>query len=70
MKLTRLFNEFFESEKAGGVLLIFCTVISLLFANSIFQEQYIHLWHFQIAGQSFEHWINDGLMTIFFLLIG
>ncbi len=70
MKLTRLFNEFFESEKAGGILLIFCTVISLLLANSIFQNQYIDLWHFQMAGQSFEHWINDGLMTIFFLLIG
>ena len=70
MKLTRLFNEFFESEKAGGILLIFCTVISLLLANSVFRDHYINLWHFQIAAQSLEHWINDGLMTIFFLLIG
>ena len=70
MKLTRLFNEFFESEKAGGILLIFCTVISLLLANSVFGDHYINLWHFQIAAQSLEHWINDGLMTIFFLLIG
>ena len=70
MKLTRLFTEFFESEKAGGILLIFCTVISLLLANSVFRDHYINLWHFQIAAQSLEHWINDGLMTIFFLLIG
>lgn len=70
MKLTRLFNEFFESEKAGGLLLILCTLISLVVANSFFSDIYVHLWHFQVASQSFEYWINDGLMTIFFLLIG
>ena len=70
MKVTRLFNEFSESEKSGGVLLIFCTVISLLLANSFFQENYSRLWDFQIWGHTSAHWINDGLMTIFFLLIG
>jgi NhaA family Na+:H+ antiporter len=39
-------------------------------ANSIFGSQYLHTWHTVIAGQSLEYWINDGLMTIFFLLIG
>lgn len=70
MKLSKLFSEFFNSEKAGGVVLIICTVLSLLLANSSFGEMYNHLWHFNIAGNSVEHWINDGLMTIFFLLIG
>jgi len=70
MKLTRLFNEFFESEKASRVLLIFCTAVSLLLANSFVADNYLHLWHFQIAKQSSEYWINDGLMTVFFLLIG
>ncbi len=70
MKLTQLFNEFFDSEKVGGLLLIFCTAVSLLLANSFLSDDYLQLWHFQIAGQSSEHWINDGLMTIFFLLIG
>jgi NhaA family Na+:H+ antiporter len=69
MKITKLFNDFFESEK-GGVLLIACTVISLLLANSSFSASYINFWHFDIAGLSIENWINEGLMTIFFFLIG
>ncbi|MFZ1515552.1 MAG: Na+/H+ antiporter NhaA, partial [Saprospiraceae bacterium] len=70
MKLTKLFTEFFESEKAGGILLIACTALSLLLANYFLKDDYIQLWHFQIAGHNSTHWINDGLMTFFFLLIG
>ena len=70
MKITKLFNDFFDSEKAGGFILIACTLFSLLLANSVWSEQYASIWHFQIGHHSFEHWINDGLMTIFFLLIG
>lgn len=70
MKLTRLFNEFFDSEKSGGILLIGCTVLSIALANSFFQADYLQFWNFHFAGHSTTHWINDGLMTIFFLLIG
>ncbi len=70
MKITRLFNEFFESEKASGLILIFCTLISLVLANSLFKDDYTHLWHTTFANHPLEYWINDGLMTIFFLLIG
>lgn len=70
MKLTRLFSEFFSSEKAGGLILVFVTVISLTIANSQWQESYINFWNLQIAEHSLVHWINDGLMAIFFLLIG
>lgn len=70
MKVTKLFTEFFESEKASGIVLIACTIVSLLLANSALQESYGHIWHYQIGHHSAEHWINDGLMTIFFLLIG
>lgn len=70
MKLTKLFTEFFESEKSGGILLICCTAISLLLANSILQHEYAQIWNFQIGSHTTTHWINDGLMTIFFLLIG
>jgi Na+:H+ antiporter, NhaA family len=70
MKLTRLFNEFFYSEKAGGLILVFSTLISLLLANSPLSIPYINFWHSTIAGDSLGHWINDGLMTVFFLLIG
>lgn len=70
MKLTKLYKEFFASEKSGGILLLCFTVISLLIANSFLQDSYLKIWNFQIAGHSSTHWINDGLMTIFFLLIG
>jgi NhaA family Na+:H+ antiporter len=68
--ISKLFEDFFESEKAGGLILIACTMISLLFANSILGDSYLHFWHTSLGGQPIEYWINDGLMTIFFLLIG
>lgn len=70
MRVTRLFTGFFESEKAGGLLLLLCTAVSLLLANSVFGSIYLSFWHTSISGQSLEYWINDGLMTVFFLLIG
>lgn len=70
MKETNLFKSFFESEKAGGIILIFATLISLLLANSIFQTEYLQIWNIEIGNHTLVHWINDGLMTIFFLLIG
>jgi NhaA family Na+:H+ antiporter len=70
MKETNLFKAFFESEKAGGIILIFATLFSLLLANSIFQIEYLQLWNYEIGNHSLVEWINDGLMTIFFLLIG
>lgn len=70
MKITKLFKAFFESEKLGGLVLIICTLLSLLLANSAFGASYHHFWLTEFAGQPLEYWINDGLMTIFFLLIG
>lgn len=70
MKETNLFKSFFESEKAGGIILIFATLFSLLLANSIFQTEYLQILNTEIGNHSLVHWINDGLMTIFFLLIG
>jgi len=70
MKLTRLFNEFFNSEKASGLILIFVTILSLVLANSPLQTPYLKIWQYDIGGHNIVHWINDGLMTIFFLLIG
>ena len=70
MKLSRLFNDFFDSEKAGGLILVFVTLISLVLANSAWKTEYINFWHINLGSHSMVHWINDGLMTIFFLLIG
>ncbi len=70
MQSTSIFKQFISSEKSGGILLIFCTLVSLLLANSSLGAQYLHFWHVSIANQPLEYWINDGLMTVFFLLIG
>ena len=70
MKATKLFKDFFNSEKSGGLILIFCTLVSLLIANSSLGHSYHDFWQTQFSGHSIEHWVNDGLMTIFFLLIG
>lgn len=65
-----IFKQFFESEKSSGLTLIAFTILSLLLANSSIKESYIGLWENKLAGISFEHWVNDGLMAIFFLLVG
>ncbi len=68
--LSNTFQEFFDSEKSSGILLIVCTVISLLIMNSSSGPDYLSLWHTRVGGLSLEHWVNDALMAIFFLLIG
>jgi NhaA family Na+:H+ antiporter len=68
--LSNTFNRFFESEKSSGILLIVLTLASILLTNSTIGHGYLSLWQIHVAGLSLEHWINDGLMAIFFLLIG
>jgi NhaA family Na+:H+ antiporter len=70
MRVTKAFMSFFESEKAGGLILLLCTAFSLVISNTSFSESYFAIWHHPVANHSFEHWINDGLMAIFFLMIG
>jgi len=69
-RLSNTFKQFTESGKAGGIVLIVCTVVSLLLANSPLGEGYLGFWRQYVAGLSIEHWVNDALMAIFFLLIG
>ncbi len=68
--LTETFQRFVESEKSGGILLLVCTAASLFAANSVIGAQYLGFWKTELLGLSIEHWINDGLMAIFFLMIG
>lgn len=70
MIITKLYKEFFESEKSGGLILIACTVVSLIVANSAFSSGYHEFWNADLGGHTLVQWINDGLMAIFFLLIG
>jgi NhaA family Na+:H+ antiporter len=70
LKLSQSFTEFFEAEKSSGLVLIFCTVTSLLIANSVLGPAYVDFWHIPLAGLSIEHWVNDALMAVFFLFVG
>ena len=69
-RLSNSFKDFFDSEKSSGILLIVCTVISLVLANAGTGALYLRLWHAEFGGLSVEQWINDALMAVFFLLIG
>ena len=75
LRLTDAFKRFTSSQKFSGILLLVVSVISLVLANSKFSGSYLHFWENQlhINGNghfSIIHMINDGLMTIFFLLVG
>lgn len=70
MPLTATFVRFFESEKAGGVLLLACTVVAIAIANSPWGPAYAGFLGTYFMGLSVEHWVNDLLMAVFFLLVG
>lgn len=76
MQLTQYFKNFFHSSQSSGVLLIICVVFSLLIANSSFGPHFQEILDTKIGTSVFHLnypvsiWINDGLMAIFFLLVG
>lgn len=76
MTLTNYFRKFFHSSQSSGILLIVCVLISLMVANSSLAEQFQGLLDKKIGTEIFHLnypvsiWINDGLMAIFFLLVG
>lgn len=70
MKPVNLFLDLLENERTAGLLLVICTVISLWLTNSAAGEEYLGFWHQDLFSGSVEYWINDGLMAIFFLMIG
>lgn len=72
-------SRFINEEAYGGIVLISATIVALIWANSSFYESYHHLWHELKVGfawgeinmiSSLHHWINDGLMALFFFTIG
>ncbi len=74
-KISRFINE----EAYGGIILIFATIAALIWANSTFYDLYNHIWHELKVGfvwgeinmvGSLHHWINDGLMALFFFTVG
>lgn len=72
------FREFTQTEVSGGILLFVATVIALIWANSPWGDSYDEFWHTTLTieaggfglSKSLSHWINDGLMVIFFFVVG
>src|SRR5829696_7034019 len=58
------------SDAGGGIALISSAALALVGANSPFAEHYIAALELQVGGLSIRHWVNDGLMALFFLLVG
>ncbi|WP_319536779.1 Na+/H+ antiporter NhaA [uncultured Vibrio sp.] len=63
-------RDFFKMESAGGILLVIAAAIAMTIANTPLGETYQSILHTYVLGMSVSHWINDGLMAVFFLLIG
>jgi len=78
-RILRPFQEFVRLEASGGIILLACTIVALVWANSPFADSYVGLWQTRVTfnvGSVFELskplllWINDGLMAIFFFVVG
>src|SRR5918993_3783945 len=77
-RIVRPFQDFAHKQSSGGILLIIATAIALVWANSPWCEGYAALWHTKLTvgvgdfslSKDLTHWINDGLMAIFFLVVG
>ncbi|EIC9801704.1 Na+/H+ antiporter NhaA [Vibrio cholerae] len=68
--MSDMIRDFFKMESAGGILLVIAAAIAMVIANSAMGEGYQVFLHTYVFGMSVSHWINDGLMAVFFLLIG
>ncbi len=74
----RIFQEFVSKEAFGGILLFVATILAVVVSNSPFSQQYFDLWHMPFGmnlgdfniSMSLTYWIDDGLMALFFLMIG
>ncbi len=71
-------EEFIQEETASGLILMACTLVALFLANSFLHHHYEHLLHTELAinlggwelRHTLHHWINDGLMALFFMVVG
>lgn len=70
MTLTGTFKRFFESERSSAIVMVICTIASIATASSVAGPAYANFWRLDLGGLTLAHWINDGLMTVFFLLVG
>lgn len=69
-RVRSVFQRFVVYEASGGLVLMGSAALGMIVANSIFAGHYEDILHLKIGGLSVLHWINDGLMALFFLLVG
>ena len=63
-------RHFLDNEASGGIILMFVAALAIATANSPMADAYFHMLHVYIGPLSIQHWINDALMAVFFLLVG
>ena len=63
-------SDFFRSEPAAGIVLMVAALLGSIVANSPLSSQYFGTLQSYVAGMSVSHWVNDGLMAVFFLFVG
>jgi Na+:H+ antiporter, NhaA family len=77
-RIVRPFQDFANKQASGGIVLIIAAAVALIWANSSWGESYVALWHTKLSvgvgdfsiSKDLTHWINDGLMAVFFLVVG
>ncbi|RYZ80366.1 MAG: sodium:proton antiporter, partial [Proteobacteria bacterium] len=69
-RIRKTYAAFFAMQSASGILLGLSGAFALFLANSAFSEMYFGALSTKIFGLSIQHWINDGLMTLFFFVVG
>ncbi|MBB3149228.1 NhaA family Na+:H+ antiporter [Phyllobacterium trifolii] len=70
IRLSAPFRLFIESEASGGIMLMVVAALALIVANSSLRGGYFAFFRTDVGGLSILHWVNDGLMAMFFLLVG
>ena len=68
--MTKTILRFVKLESSGGIILLCSAILALIFANSPISVHYFNTLSYKVLGLSIGYWVNDGLMAIFFLLIG
>ena len=77
-RLMRPFERFMKVQASGGIVLLGAAIVAMILANSPWRDAYHHFWDHTIALQiddwtlkrSLHHWVNDGLMAMFFFVVG
>lgn len=75
-RVIRPLRDFLATESAGGVVLLLAALAALIWANSPWQDSYVEFWSTDLGfgrdglSMDLQHWVNDGLMTLFFFVVG